>query len=203
MDVALPGFILGYHGCDAKVAEQVIAGKRGLKTSQNDYDWLGEGVYFWEHNAQRAFDFAKQMQMRPHPSGQKVNTPAVIGAVIDLGDCLNLLDSSAIGLVRDAYKDLCTAFEEVGEVLPENTGGPDRVDRKLDCAVISLLHRTRAQRGQKPHDTVRAAFFEGKSLYDNAGFAASTHIQVAVRDPRCILGYFHPLDDAGKLRKFN
>jgi hypothetical protein len=202
MDVALPGFILGYHGCDAEVADAVIAGKRQLKASQNDYDWLGEGIYFWEHNAQRAYDFAKQMQLRSHPSGQTIETPAVVGAVIDLRHCLNLLDSTSIRLVSDAYDALCTLFDVLGQPLPQNVGGPDRVARKLDCAVISLLHRDREDRGERPFDTVRAAFFEGKPLYDNAGFAHSSHIQVAVRDPACVLGYFHPLNDKGKRRKF-
>lgn len=54
MDTALPSFILGYHGCDKAIAEKVFAGTSGLKPSDNDYDWLGDGIYFWEHNAQRA-----------------------------------------------------------------------------------------------------------------------------------------------------
>lgn len=202
MDVALPGFILGYHGCDAEVAEQVIAGKRQLKASQNDYDWLGDGIYFWEHNAQRAYDFAKQMQQRPHPSGQTIQTPAVVGAVIDLGHCLNLLDSTSIRIVRDAYSGLRDFFREIDETMPSNEGGPDRVNRKLDCAVMRYLHNTRKIQGMEPFDTVRAAFFEGKPLYDDAGFAAGTHLQVAVRDPRCILGTFHPLNEKGRPRRF-
>jgi len=60
--------------------------------SSNDYDWLGDGIYFWEHNAQRAYDFAVMMSDQPHPSGQKIKKPAVVGAVINLGHCLNLLD---------------------------------------------------------------------------------------------------------------
>lgn len=202
MDVALPGFILGYHGCDAEVAEQVIAGQRQLKFSQNDYDWLGDGIYFWEHNAQRAFDFAKQIQKRPHPSGQNIKTPAVVGAVIDLGKCLNLLDSTSIGIVRDAYSGLCELVDGLGQSMPVNGGGPDLVNRKLDCAVMRYLHSTRKQKGLEGFDSVRAAFFEGKPLYDHAGFAANTHLQIAVRNPSRILGTFHPLDDKGKVRKF-
>ncbi len=46
--------VVGYHGCDAAVAERVLAGKTDLKISTNAYDWLGAGVYFWEHGPQRA-----------------------------------------------------------------------------------------------------------------------------------------------------
>jgi hypothetical protein len=37
-------------------------------------------------------------------------------------------------------------------------------------------------------------FFEGTDLYDNAGFKSNNHIQIAVRNPNCIKGYFFPRD---------
>jgi hypothetical protein len=49
---------------------------------------------------------------------------------------------------------------------------------------------------------VRGVFVEGGSLYENAGFAAKNHIQVCVRDVRCIKTYFRPLDDDGKPMRF-
>lgn len=203
MDIALPGFILGYHGCDAKVAQAVIAGQDQLKPSNNDYDWLGgKSIYFWEHNAQRAFDFAKQMQKRPHPSGQTIKTPAVIGAVIDLGFCLNLLDSSFMTQVKEAYEELDWHLTDLDQPMPKNENGPDRVDRKLDCAVFNMLHAARERASQRPFDSVRAAFFEGKPIYAEAGFASKTHIQVAIRDTARIVGYFYPLDEYRRPRKF-
>lgn len=42
-------FVLGYHGCDQSVADQVLAGNP-FRKSDNDYDWLGPGTYFWEAN---------------------------------------------------------------------------------------------------------------------------------------------------------
>lgn len=202
MDVALPGFILGYHGCDAQVADQVIAGTRKLKPSQNDYDWLGEGIYFWEHNAQRAYDFARQMQKRPHPSGQKIKNPAVVGAIIDLGFCLNLLDSSSIGHVKDAHEELEWHMADLDQPMPVNEGGRDRIDRKLDCAVFNMLHAARKRELQRPFDTIRGVFVEGKPAYQGAGFDSKTHIQLAVRESARILGYFRPLDEDRKPRKF-
>jgi hypothetical protein len=198
VDVALPSFILGYHGCDADLAEQVVAGKQILAPSTNDYDWLGPGIYFWEHNARRAFDFAKEVAVRPHPSQQKIKTPAAVGAIINLGLCLNLLDSQCIDMVREAHDDLLASLSATHQKMPQNTLGPDLIKRNLDCAVIEALHLQRRNAKYPPFKTVRAAFFEGGRLYENAGFAAKNHIQVAVRDHRCIVGYFRPIDEKGK-----
>lgn len=40
--------VIGFHGCDQSVVEAVIAGKTELLASTNDYDWLGNGIYFCE-----------------------------------------------------------------------------------------------------------------------------------------------------------
>jgi hypothetical protein len=198
LDVASTSFIFGYHGCDRKLAERVFEGKEPLHFSHNDYDWLGDGIYFWEHNAQRAFDFASEVAKRPHPSGQKIKTPAVVGAVIDLGYCLNLLDSRFIRTVNRAYEELVRASKAAGIAVPENTGGKDLRSRKLDCAVLRILHETREATGERAFDTVRAAFIEGEPIYQNAGFAAKNHIQVCVRNLHSIKGYFRPLDEHGR-----
>jgi hypothetical protein len=202
VDPAFTTFILGYHGCDRNLAERVFAGKFPLKPSHNDYDWLGDGIYFWEHNAARAFEFATEVGQSPHPSGQKIKNPAVVGAIIDLGFCLNLLDSAFIQMVRKAHDELRRASKEAGISMPRNIGGKDLLQRHLDCAVLRTLHQTREDDDKAPFETVRAVFVEGGPLYRNAGFAAKNHIQICVRDPRCIKGYFRPLDDKGKPLNF-
>jgi len=58
-------FVLGYHGCNRAVGEKVIAGKEHLKASDNDYDWLGSGIYFWENSARRALDWANLVKANP------------------------------------------------------------------------------------------------------------------------------------------
>lgn len=60
----------------------------------------------------------------------------------------------------------------------------------------------REDEGEPPFDTVRAAFIEGNRLYDNAGFASKNHIQICVREIRCIKGYFRPLNDSGRPLRF-
>jgi len=58
----LPSFVLGFHGCDEALAERVFAGKATLQASQNDYGWLGHGIYFWENNPERAMDYARLLK---------------------------------------------------------------------------------------------------------------------------------------------
>lgn len=203
MDTAYSSFVLGYHGCDRSIAERVLVGGERLKPSINDYDWLGSGIYFWEHNAQRAMEFAREMASRPHPSGQKIEHPAVVGAIIDLGHCLNLLDSRSIEMVRDAYQNMVESLATTQMAIPKNRGCPDLVDRKLDCAVIQSLHEQRQESGGAPFDSVRAAFVEGPPIYEGAGFSTRTHIQVCVRNPVKIIGHFWPLDDAGDPLRFD
>lgn len=101
----LPAFVLGFHGCERALANRIISRREHLKASENDYDWLGHGVYFWENNPVRAMEWAKEQSARSRARG-KAFTPAVVGAVIDLGNCLDLLNAASIELVERAYDHL-------------------------------------------------------------------------------------------------
>lgn len=174
-------FVLGYHGCDHAVAEKALSGER-LKASRNDYDWLGHGIYFWEANPLRGLEYAKELKkLKRLP---EIKTPAVIGAVIDLGNCLDLTTSASIQQVRDAHKGLKAISEKAGRPLPENSG--DLLRRKLDCAVIGYLRKI----NNTPIDTVRGVFTEGKEIYPSSGFREQTHIQICVCSPDNIKGVF-------------
>jgi hypothetical protein len=179
-------FILGYHGCDAKVAKHLIEGEP-FRKSENDYDWLGPGIYFWEANPKRALSFAREVRKR---DPAKVKRPAVVGAVIELGLCLDLASEAGIKQARAAHRTLLELYKAAGTPLPSNQGGPDELLRKLDCAVVSQLHNIREQAGQEPIDTVRGIFIEGKPIYPNAGFCTKTHCQVCVCNPFRIKGVF-------------
>jgi hypothetical protein len=189
-----PSFILGFHGCDRSIGEDVLSGQQTLLKSQNDYDWLGEGIYFWENNPTRALDFAtKASQGAKKTTRGKIVDPFIIGAVIDLGRCANLLDSAALDEVKTAHQKLEAASIGSGVPLPINVGGADKRVRRLDCAVIEAMHELRRGESLKEYQTVRAIFQEGGELYGSAGFCAKTHIQIAVRDSSCIKGFFRPI----------
>jgi hypothetical protein len=191
----LPSFVLGFHGCDESLVESVIYKNKGLTPSSNDYDWLGHGIYFWESDPKRALSWAKEMKSRPVKGKGKIEKPAVIGAIIDLGYCLNLIESKSLTLLKSTYDSFCVIQKASGQALPVNKKletSEDLLKRNLDCAVIEFLHTNLREQKKKEYDSVRGVFWEGKDLYPNAGFKEKNHIQVCDRNPNCIKGYFLP-----------
>lgn len=188
------GLTLGFHGTDESIVQDVINGKKELEPKNNPYDWLGYGVYFWDNSYSRALSWAQELSKRPNSS---IKNPAVIGAIIDLGNCLDLLDYSNIELVKSGYNILETTLKSSGKPLPINKGRTeDLLLRELDCAVIETLHEAIEKRNnQKNFDSVRGVFWEGNPIYQDAGFKEKNHIQICVRNiESCIKGYFLPLD---------
>jgi hypothetical protein len=179
--------VLGFHGCDLALARAVASGSGELHKSENAYDWLGHGVYFWEDSPERAIRWADEH--RRHPA--KIKTPAALGAVISLGNCLNLIEAEATSMVRAAYVGYRQLCQTSGEAEARN-GGPGFGARFLDCAVFETLHRLRESEGAAAFATVRGFFVEGTELYPGAGIRDRDHIQICVRDPKQILGYFLP-----------
>ena len=177
-------FVLGYHGCEKAVGERILRGEP-FQQSNNDYDWLGPGIYFWEANPLRGLDFAREARKRRTSS---IKQPFVIGAVISLGLCLDLTTTAGIEQVRSAYRDLAGLAATGRLELPHNA--PDGLMRRLDCAVIQMVHTIRRERKDQPVDTVKGVFLEGRPIYEGSGFYERTHIQIAVRSHECIKGVF-------------
>lgn len=296
--------VLGFHGCDQTTVDKVMRGGM-LYPSKHDFDWLGHGIYFWQNNPKRALEYALESMGR---KGSKIIMPAVLGAVIDLGNCLDLIDSDNLRFLKDSYDVLQQIETKYGVALPKNEAvnkSEDKLLRKLDCAVIEMGHalnkatlleltkiiddskclasnlilmlslendlekksfETRifrlcidllkslnsfmnsiiAKRNSldkrvykdilmslqqaikaldiinedrvlikeenidslktvayklesmaclfTEYDSVRGVFWEGKELYPGAGFADKNHIQLCVRNPNCIKGFFLPRD---------
>ena len=189
--------ILGFHGCDVKVANAIISGKEQMLPSTNDYDWLGNGMYFWENNYSRALQFAEEQKVRTINSevSKKVENPAVIGAVIDLGYCLDLLESENLLILKSSFETLQLFTQQNGLSLPHNKFSKynnDLLIRHLDCAVIQNIHAINKETNLTQYDSVRGVFWEGAELYPNAGFREKNHIQICIRNPNCIKGFFIP-----------
>lgn len=197
----LPSFVLGFHGCDRSVGEKVLSGASQLNPSTNSYDWLGKGVYFWENNPERALSYASFLRDHDSRAVKAITEPFVVGAVIDLGFCLNLTDENALILVQQAHSDLVAISKDAQIPIPVNEpgfkGDQDLLKRHLDCAVFETLHGLREEGQLNPYDSVRAPFWEGGELFPGTLFRQKTHIQLCVRNPRCIKGYFRPLGEDG------
>lgn len=196
----LPAFVLGFHGCDEKTKENLLLKKTTLKLSKNEYDWLGSGIYFWENDSERALSYAKELSKNPKRSKKaNIENPAVVGAIIDLGHCLNLFEKENLELVKTTYNTLVKLSKNNNKPLPENKLGDDLLLRNLDCAVINVLHQLIKEKNLEPFDSVRAPFWEGERLYPNAGFREKNHIQICIRNPKCIKGYFDPLNSSSNI----
>ena len=171
----LPSFILGFHGCDKDVGESIFIGKTRLQPSENSYDWLGHGMYFWENNPQRALEYAELLKSNPKRNKGNIEKPFVIGAIIDLGHCLNLTESKSIGILKQGY-ELLAASSKIAEIpLPQNKG----LLRNLDCAVINMIHEFNKKENKTPSDSVRGLFLEGEKVYDGSEFFKESHIQIS------------------------
>ena len=135
-------FVLGYHGCNAEVGERCLLGEP-LVGSDQEYDWLGPGIYFWESDPLRAWEWAEEKVQRG-----KFGKAFVIGAVIDLGNCLDLMSRESLELLKKAHRSLFIASQsdENYPPLPYNRNAgerdKDKLFRFLDCAVIKHFHGT-------------------------------------------------------------
>ena len=184
----LPNFVLAFHGCDISTYENVLYNHEPLALSENPYDWLGNGIYFWEQSYERALNWAKEHS--------KITTPAVLGAVIDLGYCLNMTDYKSASILRLGYEILEFECKLTSSSLPINRdkkGNSDLLIRELDCAVIQRIHQYNKENSKNAFESIRGVFVEGDSIYPNSGFKEKTHIQLCIVNPNCIKGYFSPL----------
>jgi hypothetical protein len=183
------GPLILHHGCDREVAESVLSGKETLQPSENDYDWLGPGIYFWVDSPERALDWAKdRKQRRPQEMGE----PSVVGAFAYSGNCLNLTDYGVMDELSLAYRATETLFKRAESPLPVNSDRRNGIylKRQLDCAVIQMVHELRRDQEEPPYDTVYGVFEEGSEVYPGPGFLNKTHVQISICNPEMILGYF-------------
>lgn len=163
--------VTGYHGTSSAMAG--IIEREGFKLSRNDYDWLGDGVYFFQDGLLRAWQWARERH------GDDV---AVIGADIRLVDCMDLLDVGWTGILSNAYDEYSSLLEKIGRAAPRQTGGAHSLDRDVINYAVDMLARNGIRVA-----CVRAAFREGQPIYPGSAFHDRSHVQIAVREPEdCI-----------------
>lgn len=183
-----PTSVIAFHSCDIEVGLKVLLGLDNLRPSSNDWDWLGDGIYFWEQNPDRALTYSKECADGKQKNKIPIKVPFVLGCLVDLKHCLNLTESASIGWLKQGYQDYVSLCNRAGIAIPTNK----KANRKLDCAVIRYIHTVNEQQRLRPYDSVRAAFPEGNEVYRGCEIREHTHIQITVRNEDCIKGYFLP-----------
>jgi len=107
----------------------------------------------------------------------------VVGAIIQLGRCLDLLDTDH---TRRLAEFAAVYQEHVGD-LPVN-----RVKRRdLDCFLVNNFCAEMKREGSG-FDTVRGLFQEGDPIVAGSEILQENHIQIVVRRPEAIIGLFRP-----------
>jgi hypothetical protein len=91
-------------------------------------------------------------------------------------------------LLAETHERVKKKHQQRGKSLPRNKGKR----RDLDCLVINtLVEKMEKERGIR-FQTVRCPFLEGEPAFPGSGIFRESHVQIAVRDQRCILGVFRP-----------
>ncbi len=195
--------MLGFHGCDESVRNELVTKPDIVKKSQETFDWLGNGFYIWENNYERAYQWAVDKKSRDLHT-----KPSVVGVVFQLDYCLDFTDSEFISIIAQYYDLMKYDLSIAGIMLPKNKDLPkdkyhDLIIRELDCAVIEYLHQKinekinmdislKGYSELKHFDTVRGIFTEGGPAFEGAGIQTKNHIQICIRNLNCIKGFFLP-----------
>lgn len=84
--------ILGFHGCEKSEQQKLISDSSYVRISDESFDWLGHGMYFWENNPERAMLWAKQKKKAgtlKEPSFDSVRAAFIEGDTIYPGAGFN------------------------------------------------------------------------------------------------------------------
>lgn len=167
--------VTGYHGTEQAHLTSILNGK--FIVSQNDYDWLGDGVYFFQDAPKRALIWAKER------FGQNI---AIVGADIKLESCIDLLDANWAEFLADVYDKYLERINQEGITLPHQSSGAHRLDRAILNFAVTILE----QEGVYVK-SIRAAFIEGGPIYPNSALFSKAHVQLAIRDESVITKRWH------------
>lgn len=178
--------IRGYHATDRDSAERIFT--HGFKVSQNEYDWLGWGIYFFQDTKR----YAKYWAENERAEGL-IKDPVIIGANIEYTGFLDLLEKQDRELLKQFYRLLESSnYLEVAQARarqPQHKPGAPPSAHPLDCLVIQRTTSI-ADKNRIRIRAIRAIFFEGAPIYQNSHIFDRQHIQIAVRDPTLIVDYW-------------
>jgi len=162
----MTGIVIGYHGTRLNYVEKIL--RDGFNLSKNEYDWLGDGVYFF----QDGYLLAKEWSYKLHKENG-----VVMGAKINLESCMDLVDSGWSKFLSAIHDELVNKIKDDNSVPPYQSKGAHRLDRAVINYAVASLEKS----GHKI-SSVRAPFHEGDPLYPNSALFSKSHVQIVVRD---------------------
>jgi len=173
--------IVGFHGTRLEKALAVVSGREELEVSRSGHDWLGHGIYFWEYGPKQAWLWAKQRYPREEI--------AVVGAMIRLGNCLDLVDSDNARMLRNWYDEMVEERKTTGKKVPKNV----RSKKYLDCQVMEYAYDRFLRMEGESVDSARAVYVPSgsekqKRLWPSSWMSYDTHTQICIRNAVNILG---------------
>lgn len=188
----MPRIVRAFHGTTLSNARAILSGSSPFQPSANAHDWLGHGIYFFEESQTLALDWAVGKVGSLAALG-RTEEPAVIGADLQLDDCLDICSGDwgpALSLIHRRLS--ATLKTQHGPVTTTAAGrhvvladiqmpGSTWTFNYTDCAVMDAIVRDQQKIGRKI-TSKRAAFADGSQLYPNSYLLSRTHVQIAVID---------------------
>lgn len=158
--------VRGHHGTSQESLPRIL--DEGFRSSRNEWDWLGDGTYFWQDDFDRALEWARQL----HGAGA-----VVVEVAIDLRDCMDLNSREWFNLLSDFGDEVIADMKASGITLPVQTGKRHTRDRLVINRLVDVL----ASEGI-PIASVRKMFPEGNPAFEGSALLSQSHVQIAVRD---------------------
>ncbi len=169
---------VGYHGCDDAKAQQLADGAFLPSTAR--WDWLGDGLYFWERAPARAWEWARD---RHRSSDVRL---AVVEAEVDLTHCMDLTDTLDADLLVDFGKLFERHCLDAGVEPPPNAYPRLSFDGSFIRWALTAIEGRLGRR----IDVVRAAYAEGSPLCsigsETTHLLSRSHVQLCVRSPEAL-----------------
>ena len=158
--MAEPLRVYGYHGTTIRRAGAAL--RNGFRSSRNDYDWLGDGVYFFQDAPRRAWEWA---------TARYGANAAVIRSVIRLEGHMELIDTGWFDHLDATYTALLELARRTNLPLPRQTAGALRIDREVFNHTVDIF----ATNGIRVR-AIRGVFVEGIPLFPGSAIHSRAHI---------------------------
>lgn len=191
-----------YHGTTKELAERILSEQRFL-ISQNPYDWLGPGVYFYQESPIKALVWAQRFSIDEKSRGSE---PAVLEVEIDLSKSFDIFKPENQAVLREVHQK--TSGEPVSRqkrpvlrridgqrfhVFESRPLDHDRLvgNNFVDAVTVGRALQMMATRCNLRYDCARYFFWEGMEAYAGSYFYDHSNIQLCIIGPDDADGQFY------------